>query len=53
MAEYTEGIDSKGRFYLGIANGAQLSPVFRTVADAIEYAESVEKGKPKVKAVLR
>jgi len=46
MVQYTEGIDSRGTFYLGIANGVQLSPVFRTAKDALEYAESVERGKP-------
>lgn len=46
MAQYTKGIDSKGMFYLGIANGIQLSPVFRTAKEALEYAESVERGKP-------
>lgn len=46
MAQYTKGIDSKGIFYLGIANGVQLAPVFRSAREALDYAESVEKGKP-------
>ena len=46
MAQYTEGIDSRGTFYLGIADGIQCSPVFRTAKEALAYAESVEKGKP-------
>ena len=44
MAQYTKGIDSRGIFFLAIANGIQCSPVFRTIDQALDYGAFIEKG---------